>query len=181
MSYGSAQTRRSDAGRGGAPAMNATVAAATSSAAVSLPHMERIACSLRNCTEGEEVAKYYTRCRSGFAPAPGALHISRLRLVLPCDCLQPEHEQRAARVADVDVVTKAPIAPSAAVGSSGPMPSATPAPAQPPTPESTATYCLPSGPRYVIGLPMIPEGVLNFHSSVPVVASTALIQPSIVP
>src|SRR5439155_12259698 len=76
---------------------------------------------------------------------------------------------------------KAPIAPSAAVGSSGPMPSATPAPAQPPTPESTATYCLPSGPRYVIGLPMIPEGVLNFHSSVPVVASTALSQPSIVP
>src|SRR6266576_617969 len=76
---------------------------------------------------------------------------------------------------------KAPIAPSAAVGSSGPMPNATPAPAQPPTPESTATYCLPSGPRYVIGLPMIPEGVLNFHSSVPVVASTALSQPSIVP
>src|SRR5260370_42259579 len=106
MSYGSAQTRRSDAGRGGVPAMNATVAAATSSAAVSLPRMERIACSLRNCTEGEEVAKYYTRCRSGFAPAPGVLHISRLRLVLPCDCLQPEHEQRAARVADVDVVTK---------------------------------------------------------------------------
>src|SRR6266446_614711 len=106
MSYGSAQTRRSDAGRGGVPAMSATVAAATSSAAVSLPRMERIACSLRNCTEGEEVAKYYTRCRSGFAPAPGVLHISRLRLVLPCDCLQPEHEQRAARVADVDVVTK---------------------------------------------------------------------------
>src|SRR2546430_9569894 len=71
--------------------------------------------------------------------------------------------------------------PISGVGSSGPMPSATPAPAQPPTPESTARYCLPSGPRYVIGLPMIPEGVLNFHSSVPVVASTALIQPSIVP
>src|SRR5882672_6114810 len=106
MSYGSAQTRRSDAGRGGAPAMSATVAAATSSAPVSLPRMECIACSLRNCTEGEEVAKYYTRCRSGFAPAPGARHICQLRLVLPCDCLQPEHEQRAARVADVDVVTK---------------------------------------------------------------------------
>src|SRR5882762_111634 len=105
MSYGSAQTRRSDAGRGGRPAMSATVAAATSSAPVSLPRMECIACSLRKPSEGEEVAKYYTRCRSGFAPAPGA-HICRLRLVLPCDCLQPEHEQRAARVADVDVVTK---------------------------------------------------------------------------
>src|SRR2546425_5382576 len=106
MSYGSAQTRRSDAGRGGAPAMSATVAAATSTAPVSLPRMECIACSLRKPSEGEEVAKYYTRCRSGFAPAPGARHICQLRLVLPCDCLQPEHEQRAARVADVDVVTE---------------------------------------------------------------------------
>src|SRR5216684_682672 len=106
MSYGSAQTRRSDAGRGGAPAMSATVAAATSSAPVSLPRMECIACSLRKPSEGEEVAKYYTRCRSGFAPAPGALHICLLRLLLPCDCLQPEHEQRTARVADVDVVTE---------------------------------------------------------------------------
>ena len=61
------------------------------------------------------------------------------------------------------------------------MPSAMPAPAQPPTPESTATYCLPSGPRYVIGFPMMPDGHLNFQSSVPVVASTALSQPSIVP
>src|SRR6266852_4123337 len=106
MSYGSAQTRRSDAGRGGAPAMSATVAAATNSAPVSLPRMECIACSLRKPSEGEEVAKYYTRCRSGFAPAPGALHICLLRLALLFDCLQPEHEQRAARVADVDVVTE---------------------------------------------------------------------------
>src|SRR2546422_8817878 len=106
MSYGSAQTRRSDAGRGGAPAMSATVAAATSTAPVSLPRVECIACSLRKPSEGEEVAKYYTRCRSGFAPAPGALHICLLRLVLPFACLQPEHEQRAARVADVDVVTE---------------------------------------------------------------------------
>src|SRR2546427_13014265 len=75
MSYGSAQTRRSDAGRGGAPAMSATVAAATSTAPVSLPRVECIACSLRKPSEGEEVAKYYTRCRSGVAPAPGALHL----------------------------------------------------------------------------------------------------------
>src|SRR5207248_5017998 len=71
--------------------------------------------------------------------------------------------------------------PSAAAGSRTSRSLETTAPAQPPTPESTATYCLPSGPRNVVGLPMIPEGVLNFHSSVPVLASTALSQPSIVP
>src|SRR3712207_4010730 len=37
---------------------------------------------------------------------------------------------------------------------------ATPMPAQPPIPESTAMYCCPSGPLYVIGLPMMPDGVL---------------------
>src|SRR5947207_3318266 len=48
------------------------------------------------------------------------------------------------------------------------MPSATPAPAQPPTPESTATYCLPSGPRYGIGLPMIPDGAAtDSHAVLP--------------
>src|SRR5206468_13052580 len=66
----------------------------------------RHACSLRNRQKVNEVAKYYTRCRSSFAPAPGVLRIYLLQLVLPFDCLQPEHEQRAARVADVDVVTE---------------------------------------------------------------------------
>ena len=47
--------------------------------------------------------------------------------------------------------------PSAAVGSPGSRSPATMAPAHPPTPDSTATYCLPSGPLYVIGWPMIPE------------------------
>src|SRR5881296_3185798 len=64
------------------------------------------ACSCGTVRKVKEVAKYYTRCRSGFAPAPGALLIYLPRLVLPFDCLQPEHEQRAARVADVDVVTE---------------------------------------------------------------------------
>src|SRR5581483_5683280 len=62
----------------------------------------------------------------------------------------------------------APSAPRPAVGSSAPIPAATPMPAQPPIPESTATYCLPSGPTYVIGLPMIPDGVLYSHKSFPV-------------
>jgi len=60
-------------------------------------------CSLRIRQKVKEVAKYYTRCRSAFAPAPGVLLIYIRRLVLLYDCLQPEHEQRAARVADVDV------------------------------------------------------------------------------
>src|SRR6186997_2875322 len=62
----------------------------------------------------------------------------------------------------------APIAPSAAVGSSPPMSPATPIPDHPPIPDNTAIYCLPSGPVYVIGLPMMPEGVLNFHKTSPV-------------
>ena len=41
-----------------------------------------------------------------------------------------------------------------------------PIPAQPPMPEYTPTYCLPPY-SYVNTLPMIPEGVLNFHSSLP--------------
>src|SRR6266487_1976979 len=106
MSYGSAQTRRSEGGCCGAPAMSATVAAATSSATVSLPRMECMRAPCGTVKKGKEVAKYYTRCRSAFAPAPGALRICLLRLVLPFDSLQPEHEQRAARVADVDVVTE---------------------------------------------------------------------------
>src|SRR5207248_4075715 len=64
------------------------------------------ACSLRVRQKVKAVAKYYTRCRSAFAPAPGARRICLLRLMLLFDCLQPEHEQRAARVADVDVVTE---------------------------------------------------------------------------
>src|SRR5215218_11350204 len=59
----------------------------------------------------------------------------------------------------------APSAPRPAVGSSAPMPAATPIPAQPPMPESTATYCCPSGPLYVIGLPMMPDGVLYDQST----------------
>src|SRR5262245_32733272 len=75
----------------------------------------------------------------------------------------------------------APSAPRPAVGSSAPISAATPMPDHPPMPDRTATYCLLSGPMYVIGLPMIPDGVLNFHSGSPVFAFTALIQPSIVP
>src|SRR5436190_23448293 len=75
----------------------------------------------------------------------------------------------------------APSAPSPAVGSSAPMLAATPMPDHPPMPESTATYCFPSGPTYVIGLPMIPDGVLNFHNASPVLALTAFSQPSMVP
>src|SRR3989442_1312068 len=48
------------------------------------------------------------------------------------------------------------------------MPRATPMPAQPPIPERTAMYCLPSGPVYVIGLPIMPDGHLKRHSSQPV-------------
>src|SRR4051812_47378537 len=76
---------------------------------------------------------------------------------------------------------KAPSAPRPAVGSSAPMPAATPIPAQPPMPESTATYCWPSGPLYVIGLPMMPDGVLYCHRVLPVFWSSPLSQPSMVP
>src|SRR5512146_444027 len=54
-------------------------------------------------------------------------------------------------------------------------------PMSPPIPEYTATYCLPSGPVYVIGAPTTPEPTLNCHSTFPLVASTALSQPSSVP
>jgi len=39
------------------------------------------ACSLRVRQKVKAVAKYYTRCRSAFAPAPGARRICRLRFV----------------------------------------------------------------------------------------------------
>src|SRR5437660_5794070 len=71
--------------------------------------------------------------------------------------------------------------PSPAELSRGSSPPDTTAPAHPPTPESTATYCFPSGPLYVTGWPMIPEPVLNFQSSCPETASTALNQPSMLP
>src|SRR5712692_5858709 len=51
----------------------------------------------------------------------------------------------------------------------------------PPIPAYTATYCLPSGPVYVIGAPTTPEPTLNFHSTLPLLASAALNQPSSVP
>lgn len=44
------------------------------------------------------------------------------------------------------------------------------------TPERIATYCFPSGPRYVTGWPMIPEPVLNCQRIFPVRASAALNQ-----
>src|SRR5512146_2701684 len=48
----------------------------------------------------------------------------------------------------------------------------------PPIPAYTATYCLPSGPRYVIGHPTTPDPTLNFHRGFPVRASAALNHPS---
>src|SRR5215207_10347052 len=45
-------------------------------------------------------------------------------------------------------------------------------PMSPPIPEYTATYCLPSGPVYVIGFPTTPDPTLHFHSSLPDDAST---------
>src|SRR3569623_486432 len=65
--------------------------------------------------------------------------------------------------------------------SRGSSPSDTIEPAQPPTPLYTARYCLPSGPRYVIGCAITPEGSRAFHTSMPVFASTAFSWPSIVP
>ena len=71
--------------------------------------------------------------------------------------------------------------PSAIPGSfSGRMPKAA-APAHPPTPESTAIYCLPSGPRYVIGWPIMPDPARNDQSSSPVRACTAFTMRSMVP
>src|SRR5579863_1843687 len=101
-------------------------------------------------------------------PAAPALSIANTVSTPPC-------------VVKLPASPNAPRAPSPAVGSSAPMPAATPIPAQPPIPESTATYCRPSGPTYVIGLPMMPDGVLYLHRSLPVFASTAFSQPSIVP
>src|SRR5690348_8406378 len=51
--------------------------------------------------------------------------------------------------------------PSAAVGSRVSRSPATTAPDHPPTPDRMATYCLPSGPRNVVGWPIIPDPVLN--------------------
>src|SRR3954464_1219138 len=95
--------------------------------------------------------------------------------------LSPKTVSTPPWVLNLSASPKAPSAPRPAVGSSLLIPAATPMPAQPPIPDRTATYCLPSGPRYVIGLPMIPEGVLNLQSSLPDCASTALSQPSMVP
>src|SRR5947208_3377343 len=64
--------------------------------------------------------------------------------------------------------------PSAAVPSLVFNPPATTAPDQPPTPHITATYCFPSGPRYVIGCEIIPEPSLNCQSKFPLRASRAL-------
>src|SRR5437764_6365061 len=75
----------------------------------------------------------------------------------------------------------APTNPNAPVESRGSRPPETIAPAQPPTPEQIATYCFPSGPRNVIGCPMIPEPVLNSQRTSPVDAFAALNQPSSVP
>src|SRR5207248_2368390 len=83
--------------------------------------------------------------------------------------LRPKTVSTPPCVLNLSASPKAPRAPRPAVGSSLLIP------------ESTATYCLPSGPRYVIGLPMIPDGVLNRQSSLPEVASTAFSQPSMVP
>src|SRR5206468_4747634 len=71
--------------------------------------------------------------------------------------------------------------PSAPVPSTPFNPPETAAPDHPPTPESTATYCLPSGPLYVTGCPMMPDPTLNFQSGFPFLASIALNQPSMVP
>src|SRR5207245_11590006 len=51
----------------------------------------------------------------------------------------------------------------------------------PPMPAYTATYCLPSGPVYVIGAPTTPEPNLKFQSSLPLLASAALNQPLSMP
>src|SRR3954465_1230849 len=50
----------------------------------------------------------------------------------------------------------------------------------PPQPETTETYCSPSISQ-VIGEPTMPEPVLNFQSSAPVLASKAFRKPSGVP
>src|SRR5690242_9716505 len=100
MSYGSTQTRSSERGRRGALAMSATAAAVTSSAPVNLT-------ALRCIGLPAEVSHDTT-------PGAGA---RSLRHRGPCASLygdwcyrspglQPEHEQRAARIADVDVVTE---------------------------------------------------------------------------
>src|SRR5689334_23234357 len=100
MSYGSTQTRSSESGRRGALAMSATAAAVTSRAPVNLT-------ALRCIGLPAEVSHDTT-------PGAGA---RSLRHRGPCASLygdwcyrspglQPEHEQRAARIADVDVVTE---------------------------------------------------------------------------
>src|SRR5207248_1472686 len=121
-------------------------------------------------------------CRDDDRCQPGGRHRSRLRAYFEATFwLRPKTVSTPPCVLNLSASPKAPRAPRPAVGSSLLIPAATPMPAQPPIPERTATYCLPSGPRNVIGLPMIPEGVLNFQSSLPVDASTAFSQPSIVP
>src|SRR5881628_132367 len=103
MSYGSAQTRSS---RGGALAMRVTVAAATNAAA----SLARVGCIVlpADPAEGEGGVRDTT-------PGAGARSLRhRVTAVLPATIAvlphpasgQREHEQCAARVADVDVVTK---------------------------------------------------------------------------
>src|SRR3954452_2770106 len=113
-------------------------------------------------------------------PAPTVLD-RRIRYFDATFWFRPNTVSTPPCVLNLSASPNAPRAPRPAVGSSLLIPAATPIPAHPPIPERTATYCLPSGPRYVIGLPMIPDGVLNLQSSLPVFPSTALSQPSIVP
>ena len=94
------------------------------------------------------------------------------------EVIQPTKAHKALYVL-APLITMAPA--FAAVGSVASRPPATIAPAQPPTPDRMATYCLPSGPLYETGCPMIPEPHLNCQSSSPVRASRALKYPSIVP
>src|SRR5712691_2714716 len=52
------------------------------------------------------VPRYYTWCRSAFAPAPGTCVILVQRLRVPYDLGQPEHHQRTASVAHAGVVAE---------------------------------------------------------------------------
>src|SRR5512140_1379836 len=173
---GSAQTR--SAPPSSAPAPDGRTSAARSSAAETSHDEPRSRMRFKAFLRGRELD-----CQDGPRPVPGgrrprsAVHDQRLATLSG----RPNTVSTPPWVLNLSASPKAPSAPRPAVGSSLLIPAATPIPAQPPMPERTATYCLPLGPRKLIGLPMIPEGVLNLHSSLPDDASTALSQPSMVP
>src|SRR4029077_532727 len=105
MSYGSTHTRRSESGPRGALAVSATAAAVTSSAPVSFT---AVRCIVLPAESGGRCTTYPTILHpvpEHVRPGTGGPALLRTATVT-ARLLQPEHEQCAARVADVGVIAE---------------------------------------------------------------------------